>query len=346
MTAATFGGRSVWRCSRCGTRHTHGAGVQEILFTCESCGLPFSADRLLPHAEQVCPDCRAGNPPSELPDRMLAAATESEIREALARRWNFVSNPSLGGYLDRLARHVACHVEGAPDGSRAVIVDDSRLLTLALPSGTILLSLGTLAFIEDEAELVFVLAHELAHAASGDAAVRLVRLGFRSVARDGLAAGGGSWADAAHDLVSLGYGRRRERDADLRALEAAMALGYDPDSVLRYLVRLQEAIDRGDSNASEIAGAHPTPRDRMRRLERALYGRAIDRAIARVNRDVFRKAAGPEALAAPMTAIRFGEAGPERPPAEWARRRRALWIAGGVILGLAAAAVAISLLAG
>lgn len=314
VEASALGGVRVRRCRRCGTRSTE-SSPSRLLFTCERCGLPFQAEALLPHTEQVCGDCAEGRPPGPLPEPHVVRATENEVRAALANRWRCVSSAPLAAYLDRLTRHVARRVEAAPGASRVLLVEEPSLRTLALPSGTLLVSLGMLSFLEDEAELVFVLAHELAHAASGDAAVRLVRLGFDAVVRRQDAPSPEAWAEAALDLVRLGYGRRRERDADARALEAILALDYDPESVLRFLRRLEAALESGERRFSDIAVSHPSPSDRLRRLERSLWGRVPEGRILRVNREVFRRAAGREALERNLTAVDLAAGAAPLPPA-------------------------------
>jgi predicted Zn-dependent protease len=172
---------------------------------------------------------------------------------------------------------------------------------LALPSGTLLVSTGLLTFLEDEAELAFVLGHEIAHAASGEAAVRLVRLGFRATTRERGASDGLCWSDAAVDLARLGYGRARERDADACALGALLDLEYDAQSACRYLRRLHAAIGRGDEAVAETEVSHPTPLDRIRRIERIVSSRVgVATDVPRVNREVFRRALAPAALAASL----------------------------------------------
>jgi predicted Zn-dependent protease len=267
------------------------------VFTCEGCGLPFLADAILPHGEHRCSACTAGLVPPELPDRDVAAAAENEVRAALAARWRFVTSSTAQPYLDRIARQVAARMAGAPESPRVVLVDTPEHRALALPSGALLIGTGLLSFLEDEAELAFVLGHEIAHAASGEAAVRLVRLGFEATARERSASDGLCWSDAAVDLARLGYGRKRERDADACALAAMLDLEYEPLSACRYLQRLHGAIARGDDAVAEIAVAHPTPFDRIRRVERALCARVgapID--VPRVNREVFRRALAPAVL--------------------------------------------------
>jgi hypothetical protein len=115
-------------------------------------------------------------------------------------------------------------------------------------------------------------------------------LGFKATARERGDSDGLCWSDAALDLVRLGYGRRRERDADTRAIQALLALDYDAQSAIQYLNRLHDAGLRHDAAIAETAVAHPTPLDRIRRIERMLYGRVGGSETPRSNREVFRRA--------------------------------------------------------
>jgi predicted Zn-dependent protease len=267
-----------------------------LIFTCTGCGLPFPAKDLLPRSEHLCSDCRAGNLPADLPAGELAAATEREVRLALESKWSFLASHSSSIYLNRLVRQLSRRIEGAPTGCRIVLFDDEAMRTVALPSGLILISLGTIAALEDEAQLAFVVGHELAHAASGDAAVRLVRLGFCAISRNKAAHDPAAWAGAASDLVKLGYGRRRERDADARSMEALLALGYDPGAALRYLRKLESLMAEGDPGVRELSLAHPPPHYRLRRLERMLFGRVGSGEGRVLNREVFQRALGNPAV--------------------------------------------------
>jgi predicted Zn-dependent protease len=309
------------------------------VFTCEDCGLPFLAEAILPHGGQRCGPCATGLVPPEIPDREVAAAAENEVRAALASHWRFVTSFTAQPYLDRIAKQVAARIPGSPGLSRVVLVETPEHRTLALPSGTLLVSTGLLSFLEDEAELAFVLGHETAHAASGEAAVRLVRLGFQATARERHATDGLCWSDAAVDLARLGYGRKREHDADACALRAMLDLEYEPQSACRYLQRLHAAVVRGDAAVAETEVAHPTPFDRLRRIERTLgarVGAVTD--VPRVNREVFRRALTPATLAASF--VKTDLDAPQ--PAPWGmsallEKNRRVWSAP-VIVGIAVAA--------
>ena len=298
-----FDEAALCRCRRCGTRFTAEEGSVRLLFSCISCGLPFLADALLPHKEHVCSDCALGRIPADLPDGAMAAATEREVRLALEGRWRFVTSRTSSLYLLRVARQLAGRIDGAPMDCRVVLFEEKALQTLALPSGLILMSLGMLEELQDEAQLAFVLGHELAHAASGDAAVRLVRLGFRALARKTSGQERAAWAGAALDLVRLGYGRRRERDADARSVNAMLSLGYDPAAALRYLERIEALTDSGKAGTEELSLAHPSPGYRIRKLEKMLFGRVDSAEEGQVNREVFQRALGRPAGAADLVPL-------------------------------------------
>jgi predicted Zn-dependent protease len=301
--------------------------------------LPFLNAEATSAETARCPDCLSGRMPADLPDPEVAGAIEREVRSALEAEWKFVNAPSLSTYLDRMARQVCRGMDPAPAHSRVVLFEAPEWWTLALPSGTILVSLGTLVGLEDEAELAFVLAHELAHAASADAAIRLVRTGLQVVALEDDGSTRQPWSHAAEDLIRLGYGRERERGADRQAIEAVMALDYDPDSVLRYLRRIDRLVAAGDPRVAELALAHPTATSRLRAVEAYAAACPQPRTAPRVNREVFRRVAGHDVLATRLERVEgFAEepdpVGGDRTGTEPAHRRLWLIVALALLAGL------------
>ena len=287
------------RCPSCGLRTTCESPPRRIL-TCASCKLFFAEE---PQDGDRCSGCRTEAFAVDVPGSSVVAATELEVRLALAESWNFVSAPATSNYLRRVLREVATGIDGAPDDGEVVLIDESRLRTLALPSGTILLSVATLGALENEAELAFVLGHEMAHAASGDAMTAFVRVGLWQLAQCQSADDREDWTQAALDLVRLGYGDAREYDADAQALRALTLRGYDANVMFQYFHRLRGGIAAGAPKLAELALAHPPPIERLRRLEgrRSLQTGATG---IRVNRDVFRRAAGHTVLSTQLLPTR------------------------------------------
>jgi predicted Zn-dependent protease len=340
LVTSLFPQQRLRRCSRCGVRHAESGSSDRWVFTCQDCGLPFLAEEHTSSEDRKCSDCCSGRIPADLPDREVAEAIESEVRAALGVEWKFVNSPSLSVYLERMAGQLCRQMDPRPARSQVVLLEAPEWWTLALPSGTILLSLGTLVGLEDEAELAFVLAHELAHAASAEAAVRLVRTGLQVVALEDNGGHEPPWSHAAQDLIRLGYGRVRETDADRRAIEVVTALGYDPNSVSNYLRRVERLVADGDSRVAEIALAHPTPARRLRTVEECVAASPQPRVATRVNREVFRRVAGHDVLATRLERVEgFAEQSNAEPTGRAAAQRgkRRFWLA--VALATLAAAL-------
>lgn len=289
------------RCRRCGGRFTAENGHTRLLVSCTACSLPFLSDDRENPTGQRCEDCLAGRVPADLPDAQLISAAEQEVRDALDEVWGFAHSPALSAYLNRLARTLASEIEGAPQAPQVALLDDAGIRTLALPSGLVIVSIGALASLEDEAELAFLLAHELVHSARGDAALRLVRQGLVNIARQQDAVSE-VWRSAVDDMLALGYGRKREFKADDQAFTALLALGFDPDSVLRWLVRLDGRVSDADPHIRTFFLSHPTPCQRHRRFQDNLAG-LVEPPGSRVNREVFRRAAGHEVLASALVRV-------------------------------------------
>jgi len=341
VEASVLGGAGIRRCSRCGVRATTDRSPHQLLFTCEACGLPFLADNGSAEPRQ-CSTCRGSESPVDPPESQIVHAMETEVRSALDGSWKFVTSGELSGYLDEVARQLTVRIDGAPESSRVVLIEEDALRATALPSGVVLISLGLLRFLEDEAELAFVLARELAHVASGEAAVRLVRWSLGALAQDEDGRPDAAWTDAMLDLTRLGYGRRRELDADATALRAMLSLRYDPSSAVRYLRRLKFAISTADSTVADAAVAYPPPGYRVRKLERILYGRIGRAPVQRVNREVFRRAAA-TALGDGLVATTLGSVTPAtvaKADSGWGLSRRT-----GILLGALAVATLLLVLA-
>lgn len=316
-------GAAVRRCLQCGQRWTTEAAPRRVT-TCADCALAF-IDR--DGAAARCRDCNNETYGAE-DAATLGVATEAEMRAALANSWRFVGSPGTSKYLGRVALELARGIEGAPLDCAVVILAEPSVRTLALPSGTLIISEGMLQALADEAELAFVLGHELAHAATGDARRPLVRLGLRAMADDRNEAESSAWARAATDLARMGHGDRCEHDADARALAGMIKAGYDPAAARGYLQRIDRRAGRGQIELNEYVLAHPPAGLRMRRLERAVVSPGAGEE--RLNREVFRRMAGHTALGELRPIEPFVPATAERDSAGlmW----KVAWVAAGLLL--------------
>ncbi len=280
-----FGGLGVVRCPYCGRRWTEQPEPREIP-ACEGCGSPYLESTGV-EVPAECPVC-ATLPRGEPIEAGLAQAAAAELRGALAASREFVGSETLQVYLDALLGRLVQAVGPARAGSPTVAVfDDSRLLSLAIPDGTVVLSTGLLASCGDEAELAFVVGHEVAHLASETSARRLVGAGLVSVARGSEPQA--AWNEAAEGVLLFGYGDAQEHAADRVAVEAVRRLGYDPEAAMHWLERLERRGRRADPAVGPWALAHPPVSRRRLELDRVLARSAPACGTGKLNREVFQR---------------------------------------------------------
>ena len=338
-------GLEACRCQRCGTRGAWNESSQgRWLFSCNGCGIPFEEQSWLAPEDQRCVDCQQGNPPEQTEARWMDAI-EEEIVATVAGALDALDDSALDAYLMRTARAVAGAMN-FPSPPRIDVLNEDELRILTLPSGRIWISRGLVSALRDESQLAFLLAHEMAHAAAGDALARWIRLGLIPLIRDGIDED--TVREAVVDLSCLGYGRRRERDADDAALRALRVLGYDPESTWRLLDTLQERYSCGDASIAEYVFAHPPARDRRVRMEITAHTCPADGRQLRTNGEVFHRVAhgalqgspGTRSLHAEPVSFASGEGSvPESGP-------RWVWLALGVVALTAAIFATARVLAG
>jgi hypothetical protein len=337
VSTPLLGSVSLRRCLRCGRRYTCEPKPRRLR-VCPRCRLPHLGGN---DADGRCAGCLAGDVAVGSPDGSLPRAAEGELQARLASEWEFVGAEPTQRYLETVLREVAERIPDSPVGGRVLLVPEGAVHSLALPSGTVILSVGALAAIEDGAELAFVLGHELAHVAAGDAAATLVRIGLQELMSEAEEDRERAWSHAAIDLIRLGHGDRAEHEADATALSAMVLLGYDPAAAARYLERLRVRTERGEVEVADDALAHPPAADRSRRIE-GLRSVSLRAALAdRVDREVFRRVAGHSVLGKGLQKVRpFGADDEPRRVVIRVRPRAALvWVAVGL-----AAIVALALI--
>lgn len=167
----------------------------------------------------VVPDWRQGSEGLRVDARERALSDEAEeVIAELQDSDSFLADPALDALINQvLERMVPPLDEFAPEFRVRVLRNMERNAN-ALPNGTILVSLGLIAVLENEAELAALLGHELAHLVFRHALVlRLHRdLTPSTVARKRLS-------------------RELEQEADVWSTRRLAEVGYHPMAMNRML---------------------------------------------------------------------------------------------------------------
>jgi len=168
----------------------------------------------------------------------------------------------------------------------------------AFPDGTIAITRGMLAELENEAQLAAVLGHEIAHVNCGHTASAMSKSTVYDMLVSGtqsyLASQGSSWADLAGTAGQLGsavvlasYSRAQEREADEGGMLYMVRAGYDPQGMVdlqRLLVRLSGA---NPSALQQMFSTHPMSTERLQTAQERARTQYAGKNSGVVNRDAY-----------------------------------------------------------
>ncbi len=170
-------------------------------------------------------------------------------------------------------------------GYHFLILASEDINAFAAPGGLIFLSRGMLRLCESEDELAAVLAHEIAHVTLNHAVAAISNSRWTDVVAvvgtESLKsfAGGevaeltkafeGSIQDVTSKLVTSGYARGQEKDADEVAVDLLRRVGYDPTALSRLLERMERKLD---PKGLDFAKTHPPPKVRLAEIAKLTAG--------------------------------------------------------------------------
>ena len=168
----------------------------------------------------------------------------------------------------------------------------------AFPDGTIAITRGMLAELENEAQLAAVLGHEIAHVNCGHTAAAMSRGLLASAliagAQGYLVHRDSEWADLAGTagqlggaVVLAGYSRAQEREADQGGMIYMTRAGYDPQGMVgltELLVRLSQA---NPSLLARMFATHPMSSERLQAARQQARASATSGVPRALNREAF-----------------------------------------------------------
>ena len=156
---------------------------------------------------------------------------------------------------------------GARGTSRALefrffVVEQASINASALPDGTVLVNTGLLGAVENEAQLAFVLSHEVAHVLQAHYWREVHETRSKRILLVIAALAGGAFigdlglflGELGLEAVVNGYQRRLENQADRLGLQNIIERGYDPRQAPRLSRMMIERY--GDRSTSKIWSDH------------------------------------------------------------------------------------------
>ncbi len=214
-------------------------------------------------------------------------------------------NESANRYVN-LCGSLAALASDRPEtfgGYHFLILDSDEINAFAAPGGLVFVTRGMLRCCDSEDAVAAVLAHEVGHVQHqhGLQAIKKSRVtsALTILAAESAKTLGGqelaqltavfeeSVSDVVSTLVTNGYSRAAEREADKAAVTILDRVGYDSAALLDMLEIMDARLEPG---GLDFAKTHPSPQSRIKDI-RALFPKTRP-AVAAIRQQRFKQALG------------------------------------------------------
>jgi predicted Zn-dependent protease len=202
----------------------------------------------------------------------IGRQAQAEVRQQIPE----VRDRTVTAYVQSLGRTIAAHADGPRYPYSFSVANAREINAFALPGGPVWVHRGAILAAQNESQLAAIMAHEIAHIANRHAADRLTKGIATSVGLSLLDAllGNSRRAQAAEIGAAVAanagmakFSRDDEREADEKGMLYLRRAGFDPRG-MPDLMRLLQAQQRRDPGSVELFFAsHPSPADRLARLD-------------------------------------------------------------------------------
>ena len=173
---------------------------------------------------------------SEDEEIALGRANDPKIRA----QYGVYDDSALQAYVQRVGEQLATHSHRPGLVYRFTVLDSPEVNAFALPGGYIYITRGILAYLNSEAELAAVLAHEVGHVTARHAVRQYTAATAASIGANILSAvvpelgsqAGQQLMNVIGNALLSGYGRDHELESDRLGAEYLARTGFDPHAMI------------------------------------------------------------------------------------------------------------------
>ena len=185
-------------------------------------------------------------------------------------------DPATLEYVRSIGRRLVAHAGGPKYPYTFSVADYREINAFALPGGPVWIHRGILHAATNESQLAGVIAHEIAHISERHAADQLTKAMMANWGLGVLGAllgndGGATAAKLAAGLLANGiflkFNRDDEREADRAGLRMLTRAGWDGRGMVELFEILRREQKRDPLGVETFFSTHPSPQDRISRLE-------------------------------------------------------------------------------
>ena len=209
---------------------------------------------------------------------------------AIIQEYGGAETGARGAYVEGVGRRVAAYSGVNANSYRFTTLNSAVENAFAVPGGYIYITRQLMGLMNNEAELAFVLGHEVGHVAANHAqarqsANRTGQIGgvlgaiLGSVLGGGIGSALGQLIQTGSQLRTLQFTRSQEYDADRLGINYLVRAGYDPGASASMLAALGRATalearvqGRDSRSTPEWASTHPNSANRVAQASQMARG--------------------------------------------------------------------------
>lgn len=190
-------------------------------------------------------------------------------------QFTLLDEPDISQYINNIGNEIITIAGNQFFTFHFYVINNREFNAFAAPSGLIFMHSGLLEAMDNEGELVSVLAHEVGHVTSRHIAGRLAKSSkitatTLAMMLAGLALGGGALTQAlitgglaTGQAMSMAFSRQDEEEADRRGYEYMLAMHRDPQNMVRMLRKMYQVQQLHMGKLPQYMLTHPNPDIRM-----------------------------------------------------------------------------------
>jgi beta-barrel assembly-enhancing protease len=209
---------------------------------------------------------------SDSDDLKLGKQIDEEIRKNPGQYPILRDRPDVRAYVERIARSILSSPAVTKRGTYAyqfeIIQDDNTVNAFATPGGYIYVYTGLMKFLDNEAALAGVLAHEIAHAERRHA-TRRITSAYGVHILLGLVLGRNPTKVAeitANLFTGIGFlanSRSDETESDEFSFQYLQTTEYYPGGIRFFFEKVLAEKKKGGGTFERLLSTHPLPEDRI-----------------------------------------------------------------------------------
>lgn len=240
----------------------------------------FGAFAFLPSAQLLAVEPRVRDEPYNTLTQEEEIALGRKFSSEYEKKVELFENPVIDLYLNDIVQKLGAASQRPQWPYQIKVVNSLSINASAIPGGFLYVHRGLLEFVQDENEMVGVMAHEVGHVVARHTTNRLVlnfiaRNLYERVKKnilldnDVISRVIETLGGPVLLLAELKYSRESETEADLLGFYEMMRAGWNPNGLLKFFTRLQQY--EGNRNLVDVMlSDHPDTVGRADAMRREL----------------------------------------------------------------------------